>query len=322
MARQMVLGAGGIGQSTADTLARAGHEVTLVSRSGRPSTNPAVRSAACDVTDVDALARLAQGADTLINALNPASYTAWDRDWPPMADAILAAAQACETSLVTVSNLYLYGRVDAPMTEQTPIAPNGTKGRVRAEMWSAALAAHDAGRVRATEVRASDFLGPATVASGVLATQVLPGLVAGKRPVLPFGRADVPHSWTVDLDVAHLITAIINRDNDADWGQPWHVPTAAPVTVTDVCRLAAPAAGVPERPVRVLPRAVITVGGVVVPLFRALWETRHHLERPFIIDATAAQERFGLTPMATAEAVQRTVAALQERAMLSERLPA
>ena len=116
MARQIVLGAGGIGRSTADALAHAGHDVVLVSRSGRSSTHPAVQARSLDVSDMAALSRAAGGAATIINALNPPSYTAWDRDWPPMADAILAAAQSTGASLVTVSNLYLYGEVDAPMT--------------------------------------------------------------------------------------------------------------------------------------------------------------------------------------------------------------
>lgn len=322
MARQIVLGAGGIGRSTADALAHAGHDVVLVSRSGRSSTHPAVQARSLDVSDMAALSRAAGGAATIINALNPPSYTAWDRDWPPMADAILAAAQSTGASLVTVSNLYLYGEVDAPMTEETAIAPNGVKGQARAQMWANALAAHESGRVRATEVRASDYIGPATLTSSVLTTQVLPGLLAGKRPVLPFGRADMPHSWTVDLDVARLITALVDRDEDADWGRPWHVPTAAPETVTGVCRLAARAADLPDRSVRVLPRALVSVGGLAVPLFRALWETRHQFERPFVIDGSAAQERFGVTPTPLADAVQRTVAALGASSILAEPLTA
>lgn len=322
MARQIVLGAGGIGRSTADALAQAGHDVVLVSRSGRPSGHPGVHAQSAEVTDVAALTRAASGAATIINALNPASYTAWDRDWPPMADAILSAATASGASLVTVSNLYLYGQVDAPMTERTSVAPNGIKGRVRADMWAKALTAHEAGHVRVSEVRASDYIGPATLTSSVLTTQVLPGLLAGKRPVLPFGRADVPHSWTVDLDVARLIAALVDRDEDADWGQPWHVPTAAPETVTEVCRLAARAADLPDRPVRVLPRAVVSVGGLAVPLLRALWETRHQFERPFVIDGSAAQDRFGITPTPLANAVQRTVAALSAPSILAEPLTA
>ena len=47
-----------------------------------------------------------------------------------------------------------------PITEATPLAATGRKGRVRARVWQDALAAHQAGRVRVAEVRAADFVGP------------------------------------------------------------------------------------------------------------------------------------------------------------------
>src|SRR2546430_4109535 len=40
-----------------------------------------------------------------------------------------------------------------PLTEAAPLAATGPKGRVRARVWQDALAAHQAGRVRVTEVR-------------------------------------------------------------------------------------------------------------------------------------------------------------------------
>ena len=46
------------------------------------------------------------------------------------------------------------------MTEDLPDAASGTKGAVRAQMWAEAKARHDAGQIRAVEVRGSDYLGP------------------------------------------------------------------------------------------------------------------------------------------------------------------
>ena len=58
---------------------------------------------------------------------------------------LIAAAQAQQAVLVTLSNLYGYGPVGAPMTEQTPLSAHTRKGAVRAQMWHEALAAHEAG---------------------------------------------------------------------------------------------------------------------------------------------------------------------------------
>ena len=48
------------------------------------------------------------------------------------------------------------------MHEDDPMRPAGHKGRLRADMWTEALARHEAGRLRATELRSSDYFGPGT----------------------------------------------------------------------------------------------------------------------------------------------------------------
>lgn len=314
MARHLVLGAGGIGVATAEALAATGGDVVLVSRSGRDPGLAGVTAYALDVADAAALTDLARGAQTLVNALNPTAYTHWERDWPPMASAILDAAEASGARLITVSNLYGYGRVDAPMTESTPLSPNGTKGEVRARMWSEALERQTAGRVRVAEVRGSDYIGPKTLGSSLVSSMLIPKVLAGKTAWMPMGRTDVPHSWTVDLDVAALVRAIAASDEPDVWGRVWHVPTAGPATMAEVGDLVVDVGGVEGARVRAMPRSVVTVGGLVVPLLGELRETRHQFERPFVLDSTAAQTRFGLRPTPLRDALALTVDAVRAAA--------
>src|SRR4249920_3957065 len=157
----LVIGAGVIGSRVAGMLAERGNRVSVVSRRG---SGPA--GVAADAADAGAMARLAEGAAVIYNCVNP-PYHRWPADWPPIAASVLAAAERSGAVLVTLSNLYGYGPaarslgVSAydqahPMTEATPLAATGPKGRIRARVWQDALAAHQAGRVRATEVRPSD----------------------------------------------------------------------------------------------------------------------------------------------------------------------
>lgn len=253
------------------------------------------------------LLEVCRGAASIVNALNPASYTAWQRDWPPLATSVLAAAEQSGARLVTIGNLYAYGEVDAPMTEDTPVAPNGPKGQVRAQMWADALEAHRAGRVRATEVRASDYIGSATHASGLLSTYLIATMLAGSNPRMPFGRSDIGHSWTFDQDVATLVRELVLAGDDTAYGRVWHVLTDAPASYDEVGALVSEVAGVAPREVRVLPRSMVTLGGLVVPLLRELKETRHQFERPWELDSTAAQTHFGLRPTPLREAIAETV---------------
>lgn len=116
-----------------------------------------------DAADLVALHTLATGADVLVNAVNP-PYTRWAEMWPSMAAAFLGAAERSGAGLMIVSNLYGYGPVTAPMTESTPLAATGVKGGVRARMWRDALEADQEGRLRAVELRASDYFGPGATA--------------------------------------------------------------------------------------------------------------------------------------------------------------
>lgn len=315
MSRHVILGAGGIGRASAQALVEHGEEVCAVSRSGRAVDIAGVTTLALDVTQTDDLAAALAGASTVVNALNPASYTSWERDWPPMATAILDAAERTGAAVVTVSNLYLYGRVDAPMTERTPVAPNGIKGTIRARMWQEALARHEAGRIRAVEVRASDYVGPLTLASSMISGMLLPRLVRGRTAWLPMGRRDVPHSWTHDGDVGALVAALALSSELSDFGRPWHVPTDRAASVDELVALAGEVSGEPVGRLRVLPRGVVTLGGLVVPILGELRETRHQFERPFVIDGSAAQQRFGLRPTPLRESIAQTIPAIRARSM-------
>lgn len=304
MGHHVVIGAGGIGRSTAARLVELGHEVTLASRSGTDPGLPGVTAVVADAGDAATLIALAQGASSLVNAVNP-PYTQWARDWPPVATALLAAAEATGAGLVTVSNLYGYGRVDAPMTEDTPLRATGTKGRIRARMWEDALAAHQAGRIRATELRASDYFGPgAGDAVSVLNRFVIRPAIGGKAVRLIAGVPDAPHSWTYLADIGAL--AAVLATDDRSWGRVWHVPTAAPLSFREAARDAAAAVGRPEPHVAPLP-GIVKLAARVVPVVRELDETRHQFERPFVLDSTRATEAFGLEATPWDQALAETV---------------
>lgn len=315
MRKHLVLGAGGIGRGIAERLAQAGDEVVLAARSPIVGPPPGVRTAQVDATDPEAVSRLAAGVDVLVNAMNPANYSTWARDWPPMAAAALAAAERVGAGLVTVSNLYAYGRVDAPMTPASPIRPNGVKGQVRAQMWAAALAAHEAGRVRACELRPSDYFGPgARPATSYLNRYVLGPALKGRAVRLVMGDPDAAHTWTYLDDIAAL-GATLARDDRA-WGRAWHVPSAPPRSVREVVADVSVLTGRDPVPVGLLP-AVVRRLARVAPIVRELDETAHQFERPYILDASSTTETFALEPTPWPDSLAATCRALAPAALPS-----
>jgi nucleoside-diphosphate-sugar epimerase len=299
MGRHVIVGAGPVGRATAEHLLRLGHEVRMVTRSG--SGPDGVERVAADATDVDRLASLAAGADALYNCANPA-YHRWPQLWPPLAAALLGAAERSGAVLVTMSNLYGYGEVDGPITEETPLAATEPKLRIRADMWREALAAHQAGRVRVTEARASDFIGPG--AGSVLTTMILPRVRSGQPVTVP-ANLDVPHSFTYTGDVGATL-ATLGTDPRA-LGRAWHVPTAPAVTLREVAQRFAALVGAPEPRLRVMSDAMLRLGALFNTQAREFRKVRYQFERPFVIDSSAAQETFGLTPTPLDDALRSII---------------
>ena len=307
----VVVGAGAIGGGTAMLLAEQGHQVHLVSRSGRGPVHPRITATALDLTHPDAVAqlsRLATGAGALVNAVNP-PYTKWPTAWPPLAQAFLRVAENSGAGLVTVGNLYGYGRVDGPMREDHPFAPAGHKGATRAAMWTEALAAHQAGRVRATEARASDYFGPGGGRYSYLGHQVLRPAIAGKAVRLIMGNPDAPHCWTYLPDLCATIAALATSSRTSDsWGRPWHVPTAPARSVREALADLAELTGRPPVTVGMLPGRGLLLR--TVPVLREFTETAHQFERPYLVDSTRTQAQLGVAATPWRTALAETIVSL------------
>ena len=290
-ARHVVVGAGPVGLATARELAAQGHEVVLVSRSGRGPEVQGAERVAADVSDGARLSELAEGATAIYNCVNPPSYDVWPTFWPPVAGAFLQAAEASGAVLAVAGTLYPYGPVDAPMVEGLPDAATGVKARLRADMWAEAKRLHDEGRIRMVEVRGSDYMGPGVTNAHLphVATRALAG-----KSVRVFGSADQPHSWTDVRDMGRALVAVAAEPSAC--GRIWHAPTNEPRTqaeaVADVCR----AVGREPVAVRAYPRALLSVGGAVVALLREMRETVYQFERPYVLDSSAIESELGLKP--------------------------
>jgi len=304
MALHVVLGAGPVGSATALLLADRGDSVRVVTRSGAGPEHPRIERIAADATDAAAITRLADQATALYQCAQPA-YHRWAVDFMPLAEGVMAAARATGAVLVSVGNLYGYGPVDAPMTEQLPDRPNTVKGRARAQVWAAALSAHQAGRLRTAEVRGSDYLGGG--AKSAFTAMVLPAVLAGRKAMAP-GDIDASHSWTDVADMARTLVAV--ADDDRAWGRVWHAPTPGPMSIRALADLAAELSAAPAARVVRMPGAILWIGGLFNSDAREMREMRYQFDRPFIINSSDAQTEFALTPTPTRDALQRTIAAL------------
>ncbi|WP_158894653.1 NAD-dependent epimerase/dehydratase family protein [Amycolatopsis anabasis] len=300
MSHAVVVGAGGTGAATALSLAESGRVVRLATRSGSGPHHPRIERVAVDAADSRQMTELCRGARTLFNCAAPAYYR-WPTDFPPLANSLLHAAEVTGTDYVMLGNLYGHGPVDRPITEDLPLAPSSVKGRIRAQLWADALAAHRAGRVRVTEVRASDFIGSG--AGSLFTIMAVPKILAGKTAWIP-ADLDLPHSWTGTRDAARALVAV-SQDERA-WGKVWHVPSNPPVSVRELAGRLAGVAGVRPARLRSMPRWALTAAGLASRMIRELPEMQYQFRRPFILDSSWTEQVFDLKPSPLDDTLRET----------------
>ncbi len=302
MSKHVIVGAGVIGSTAATLLAERGEQVRIVSRHGSGPEHPAIERIAADATDAGRLTELAAGAEVLYNCANP-QYHRWFTDWPPLHSALLTAAERSGAVLAAISNAYGYGEVDGPITDDTALSSTQPKLRLRADMWRDALALHEAGRIRATEVRASDYI----EANSVALQPIAKALLAGSRGYAAT-PLDVPHSWTSVTDAARALITVATDERGL--GRGWLVPTNPPLTVRALAARFAEVNGAPPAKVTAIPYPVLWTTGVFSPLIRELRVTRYQFARPFVIDSSVTTATFGLQPVPMDEALRAAAARL------------
>ena len=285
-----VLGAGAVGTAVALEIAQAGGKVVIGTRSGSGPKAAGITCIAIDAADAKALRAAVPDTTVVYNCVNP-PYHRWPQEWPPIAKAILELTEQSGAVLVTCSNLYGYGPQPSPLREDMPLAAPGTKGKIRAQMWREAKALHDSGRIKACEVRGSDYLTPN--AQSRLGDRVVPRILKSNGVQL-IGPVDTTHTWTSPKDVAKLM--MIAGSDERAWGQAWHVPSNPARTQREAVDELCAAAGVTPVKVSQLPTAIVRGLGLVNPLIRELKETEYQFQSPYVLDDSHARETFGLEP--------------------------
>ena len=286
----LVVGAGVVGSALANLLAEDGQEVIVVTRSGSGPNHKNIRRIAADASNVSKLLEIAPQAVAIYNCVNP-PYHRWAKEWPPLAESFLKYAEKTGAVLVTCSNLYGYGPVSVAMNESLPLNAPGKKGKVRAQMWLDAKDLNDAGKIKATEVRGSDYV--CAGEQSRVGSRVLPKILAGK-PAQVLGDINQKHTWSYPLDVARLMK-IVALDSKA-WGKAWHVPSNEAKTQKELVTELASTAGVKNPKLSSVPNIMWNLLALFNPLLKALKETAYQFQRPYILDDSAARKMFNMQP--------------------------
>ena len=297
----VVFGSGPLGMSVVRELARRGKPIRVVNGRSRPELPPGVELLSGDAYDASFARQAAQDAAVVYQCSQP-GYTQWPAKFPPLQESILEAAAAVGAKLIVGENLYMYGQVDGPIHEDLPYAPNTRKGKVRAAMAEAALAAHRQGKVRVALARGSDFFGPQVLGSAMGDRVFIPAL-QGKAVSLG-GRLDAPHTYTYIEDFGRAMVVLGERDEAL--GQAWHVPNDQPaITQRQFVERIYHVVGGPAK-MSAMGRTMMSLGGLFIPEARESVEMMYEFEKPFVVDSSRFEKAFGQKATPLSESIPAT----------------
>ncbi|MBL8388863.1 MAG: NAD-dependent epimerase/dehydratase family protein [Hydrogenophaga sp.] len=303
--RHTLLGAGGvIARELTDALRAQGAHVRLVSRRVHPAPTGAEHVVA-DLLDAEAVDRAVAGSD-VVHLVAGLRYdtAAWQSEWPRVMANAIEACLRHGARLAFFDNVYAYGRVDGPMTEDTPFNPCSRKGEVRAAIATSLLDAMRRDGLRALIARSADFYGPGA-GNSLIEAVVMARLRAGKTPQW-VGNPNAVHSFTYTPDAGAALARLALEPSA--WGQTWHLPTSPEaMTGERLVRLANELAGRPHR-MQVAPRWLLRAMGWFVPILRENDEMMYQFEHDYRFDSRKIERAFGLRSTGYREGLQRTLA--------------
>jgi nucleoside-diphosphate-sugar epimerase len=228
----------------------------------------------------------------------------WREQWPKIMQNVLDACKQHRAKLVFFDNVYSYGHVTGPMTEETPFNPTSKKGEVRARIATQLLDEIKQKNLDAMIVRAADFYGPNCNVSITDAT-VTQRLKAGKRPQW-IGNPSKIHSFTFTPDAGKAVALLGNTPSA--FNQTWHVPTSPQkITGEEYVRMASEVLNLAYKKPQALSRLGLRVVSLFVPILREFVEMMYQYENDYIFDSTKIEKQLGISATPYSQGIRETL---------------
>lgn len=219
---QTILGSGGIiGVEASFCLNEFTSQIRQVSRKPK-KVNDSDQIFPADLRIESEVRAAVKGSEIVyLTAGLPYNTKIWQETWPRVMQNAIKACQENNAKLVFFDNVYMYGKVDGWMTEETPNNPTSKKGEVRAKIAQMFMDEVNSGNLQGLIARSADFYGPKAMNTFV-GPMVFDKIFSGKKAQFLLS-AKTRHSLTYTPDAARAMILLGNDQNS--YGQIWHLPT-------------------------------------------------------------------------------------------------
>ena len=299
-----ILGANGtIATELIPVLKKHNINIRLVSRT--PQTIEGTESVAADALNSEEVLSAILGSDVVYLTIGIV-YNAkiWNEQWPMIMRNVINACKATSAKLVFFDNIYMYGKIEGPITEDSPYNYASKKGRVRADVARMLLQEMAAGTVKATIARATDFYGPRVMEKSLASLLVFDRMKKGNSAQW-FINASVPRSLNYTPDAAEAL--YILATSEKAFGEVWHLPSASPITGRQFVTLAAKYMQSADK-VTVLPKWLLKIFGFLNPFMKEAYEMNYQNEFPLHFSSAKFEKAFKFTPTSYIDGIRETAA--------------
>jgi nucleoside-diphosphate-sugar epimerase len=305
MSIHTILGAGGsIANGLAKELVDHKETVRLVSR--KPAPFPGAETLPADITDPQQAIGAIKGSDIVYLCVGlKYDFSLWRQEWPKIMTNTIEACKQAQAKLIFFDNVYMYGRVDGGMTEDSPYDPCSRKGDLRARIATQLMSEVRKGNITASIARSADFYGPGSGKTSIPGILVFDRLAKGQRAQW-LVNTKVRHSFTYTGDAVKALYLLARDENS--WNQAWHLPTAMnPLTGEEFIESAAASLGKPAR-YMVLPKWMIGLGGLFDKTTAELREMTYQYEFDYLFDSSKFENAYNFQPVPYEEGIKATAA--------------
>jgi len=286
---QTILGSGGpIGTELAKALRNYTTVIRLVSRNPR-KVNPEDELMAGDLLDYAVVDEAVKGSEVVYLTIGfPYSYKYWKKYWPKLVADVIKACKENQAKLVFFDNVYMYGKVDGWMTEETLSNPCSKKGEVRAQIAELLLEEIKKENIQGLIARSADFYGPRAHNTYTNA-MVFERIKDGKKPqvlINPMAR----HSYTYTPDAARAMVLLGNTEEA--YGQVWHLPTDSDVLTGEEFLYHANQVTGKENRYSVMTPFMINMASLFSPVIKETKEMLYQFKNDYLFSSSKFDEKF------------------------------
>ena len=296
-----ILGAGGpVANALTRELIQHNETIRLVSRRPVETKGDNITWKKADLLNYDEVLEAARGSKVIYMCAGLV-YDAeiWRQQWPIITDNLIKVTKETGARLIFFDNIYMYGLVKGPMTEDTPYNPCSEKGKVRVAVAKQIMDEVKAGNINATIARAPDFYGTDSQNSSF--DMMVLANYAKKQTAQWIGDINVKHNFIYIPDAGRAMY-LLGQSPESD-NQIWHLPTAPVKTGKEFIELTARIYGVKPSYFSLKKWMLWTVG-LFQKVVAGAVEMYYQYDHDYIFNSDKFEKAFNFKPTSYQEGIK------------------